>query len=65
MNQRPILSRLHAEIVKALNAPASRARFDSLTYLVIGNTPEEFAALMKREYEIYGKLVRAAKIPKQ
>ena len=61
----PVTARLHAEIVKALNQPEVRTEFDKLTYVVIGNSPEEFAALMKREFQIYGKIIRSVNIPLQ
>jgi tripartite-type tricarboxylate transporter receptor subunit TctC len=61
----PIVSRLHSEIIKALNAAEVRAEFDKLTYIIVGNTPEEFAALMKREYQVYGKVIRSVNIPLQ
>jgi len=56
----PILARLHTEIVKALNAPEVKARFDESGMFVIGNTPEQFAASIKRGYEVYGEAAKAA-----
>jgi tripartite-type tricarboxylate transporter receptor subunit TctC len=61
----PILSRLHGEIVRGLNTPELRAEFDKLTYIIIANTPEEFAALMKREFQIYAKVIKSVNIPMQ
>jgi tripartite-type tricarboxylate transporter receptor subunit TctC len=61
----PIVARLHSEIVKALNVPDVRAKFDSTTLLVMGSTPDELAALMKREAPIFGRVVKAANIPMQ
>ena len=59
----PVLSRLHGEIVKGLNAPGVRAKLDGLNYFPIGNSPQEFSALMKREFPVYARAVKAAKIP--
>ncbi|MFM9967231.1 MAG: Bug family tripartite tricarboxylate transporter substrate binding protein [Burkholderiales bacterium] len=61
----PIVARLHSEIVKALSQPEVRSEFDKLTYIVVGNTPDEFSALMKREYQVYGKVIRSVNIPMQ
>jgi tripartite-type tricarboxylate transporter receptor subunit TctC len=61
----PVLSRLNAELVKGLNAPAVRAKLDNLNYIVIAGPAEEFAALMKREFPVYGRVIAAAKIPKE
>ena len=61
----PILTRVHAEMVRGLNSPEVRAEFDKLTYIVIANTPEEFAALMKREYQIYARVIKSVNIPMQ
>jgi len=61
----PILSRLHGEIVRGLNTPELRAEFDKLTYIIVANTPEEFAALMKREFQIYAKVIKTVNIPMQ
>ncbi|OGA28096.1 MAG: hypothetical protein A3I01_18095 [Betaproteobacteria bacterium RIFCSPLOWO2_02_FULL_65_24] len=61
----PIVSRVNAEIVKALNAPDVRAKLNSATQLVIASSPEELAAMMKRESQIYARIVKAANIPAQ
>jgi tripartite-type tricarboxylate transporter receptor subunit TctC len=58
----PIQARLHAEIVKALNAPDVRARLEPAGLVVIGNTPAEFAAMMKSDLEKRGRLIKAAGI---
>mgnify|MGYP003348422073 CR=1 FL=1 len=51
----PVTARLHAEVVKVLNAPDIRAKVDEMGIAVIGNSPAEFAALIKRGFEVYGK----------
>jgi tripartite-type tricarboxylate transporter receptor subunit TctC len=55
---RPIVERLHAEIVKVLAAPEQRERFTSLGYEVVGGTPEQFGAWIRGETEKWGKLIR-------
>lgn len=60
-----VLARLNAEMVRGLNTPELRAEFDKLTYIIIANSAEDFAALMKREYQIYAKVIKAVNIPMQ
>ena len=50
-----IVGRLHGEIVKMLNAPDIRTKLDETGLAVIGSSPTEFAALIKRGFEVYGK----------
>jgi tripartite-type tricarboxylate transporter receptor subunit TctC len=40
-----------------LQDPAVRKRIEDTGSLVVGNTPEQFAAQMKAEYEVYKKVV--------
>jgi tripartite-type tricarboxylate transporter receptor subunit TctC len=56
----PIVARLHAEIVKSLETAEVRTRLEESGMAIIGNTPEQFAALMRRGFEIYGKAVKLA-----
>jgi len=49
--------------VAALNAPEIKERFNTLGFTVIGNTPEEFAAVIKREVEKYRKVIAESGIP--
>ncbi len=57
-----ILASLHASIVKGVNAPEARAKAASDGFELIGNTPEQFAAQIKRDIEVAGRLVKVAKI---
>ncbi|HEY6821473.1 MAG TPA: tripartite tricarboxylate transporter substrate binding protein [Burkholderiales bacterium] len=55
----PVLERLRAELRKALESPDAKqrlARAGGLEPFI--TTPEEFNALIKREYEKYGKVVK-------
>jgi tripartite-type tricarboxylate transporter receptor subunit TctC len=61
----PVVARLHGEIVKALNAPDVRSKIEAMTMLVIASTPEELAALIKREAPIYARVIKASNIPMQ
>lgn len=57
-----IVTRLHAEIVKALAEPKVRARFAQNSLEAVGDTPQHFAARVREDYEKYGRLVRELKI---
>ncbi|MGH8682551.1 MAG: Bug family tripartite tricarboxylate transporter substrate binding protein [Burkholderiales bacterium] len=55
----PVLARLRGEIAKALAAPDVRERLNNAGGLqAFATSPAEFAALIRRDYEKYGKLVR-------
>jgi len=49
--------------VAALNAPEVKERFNSLGFTVIGNTPEEFTAVIKSEVAKYRKVIAESGIP--
>ncbi len=58
----PVLARLHAELVKALNAPEVRSKSQDMGFVIGTSSPEEFAAQLKRDLEIAGKVVKTAGI---
>jgi tripartite-type tricarboxylate transporter receptor subunit TctC len=57
-----VLARLNGEIVKALNALDARAKLEAMGLMVIGNTPQEFAAQYHAGFDIYGRIIKAAGI---
>ncbi len=57
---RPVLTRLNGDMVKALTTPEIKARVEEMGNLVIANSPEEYALLMKRGIAIFGKVFKAA-----
>ena len=57
---RPVLARLNGDMVKAINQPELKAKIEDLGNLVIGNSPEEYAALIRRGTQIFGKVFKAA-----
>jgi tripartite-type tricarboxylate transporter receptor subunit TctC len=59
---KPIVDRLHGEIVRVLKLPDVRERLLSQGSDPIGNTPGEFAAFMKSEHAKWGRVIRAANI---
>ena len=59
---RDIVARLNGEIVKALKAPDMRERLSQQGAEPVGNTPEEFSAVIKRDLAKWSKLVKDANI---
>jgi tripartite-type tricarboxylate transporter receptor subunit TctC len=59
---RDIVNRLNAEIVKAIKTPDMRERFAQQGADPIGNTPEESAAVIKRDLAKWAKVVKDANI---
>jgi tripartite-type tricarboxylate transporter receptor subunit TctC len=57
-----VLDKLHDETVKALAMPQVRKKFDELGLEVVGNTPSEFAAVIKKEIPEWAKVIRDAGI---
>ncbi len=57
-----IITRLHAEIVKAANAPDVRERLENVGVDVIATTPQEFAAAIKSDLDRWSKVVKQANI---
>jgi tripartite-type tricarboxylate transporter receptor subunit TctC len=53
-----VIDRLNREIAAALTLPALQANFAATGAEVSAGSPDEFAALVKQEWERYGKLVR-------
>jgi tripartite-type tricarboxylate transporter receptor subunit TctC len=59
---RPIVTRLHDEIVKGLQAPDLRERFASLGATPVGTTPEELGAHVRSELARWSKVIKAGNI---
>ncbi len=57
---RPVTLRLNAEIMRAVNSPDVKAKLDEGALSVVGGSPEDFAALMKRGFDVYGRIVKKA-----
>ena len=57
-----VVDRINAGVRKALEDPAVRKRIEDTGSLIIANTPEQFAAQMKAEYEVYKKVVDQQKL---
>jgi tripartite-type tricarboxylate transporter receptor subunit TctC len=59
---RPIIDRLHGELVRALNSPDVRERLQGLGADPVGNTPEQYTEFMQNEIAKWTKVIRAAGI---
>jgi len=57
-----VLEKLHAETAKALARAEVRKKFDELGLEPVGNTPEEFTAVMKKEMPEWAKVIKDASI---
>ncbi len=61
----PVTRRLNQELVKALRDPEIQSRLDAGGLIVATQTPAEFAAMVRGEYEQRAKLMNAAGVKSQ
>ena len=52
------MARINADTVKVLHLPDVRERFSALGAEIIGGTPDEFAAYIKKEIPKWTKVVK-------
>ena len=57
-----VVDKVSAGVKKSLEDPAVRKRIEDTGSLIVANTPEQFAAQIKAEYEVYKKVVDTAKL---
>jgi tripartite-type tricarboxylate transporter receptor subunit TctC len=57
---RPIIERLHAEVVKIAQNPKVKARLASQGLELVGNSPEEFDAFIRAEITKWSAVLKAA-----
>jgi hypothetical protein len=57
-----VIDKVNAGVRKALEDPAVRKRIEDTGSLILANTPEQFAAQIKAEYEVYKKVVTEQKL---
>ena len=57
-----ITNNIHRAALQTLNAPEVKDRFNALGFTIIGNTPQEFAAVVKSELAKFRKVVADAGI---
>ena len=54
----PVVQRLSAEIVGLMKTPAFRERLDAQALIPVFDTPDEFAAVLKKERARYAEVIR-------
>ena len=59
---RALVERLNRDIAAALAQPSIQAHFAATGAQAAGGSPAAFAAIVKREWDLYAKLVRALKL---
>ena len=57
-----IITRLHAEVVKAVASPEVRERFQSFGAEPVGSSPEEFATQIKNDIAKWAKVAKTANV---
>ena len=57
-----VVDKINAAVRKVLEDPGVKKRIEDTGSLIIGNTPEQFGAQIKAEYEVYKKVVDSAKL---
>ncbi len=57
-----VVDKINAGVRKALEDPAVKKRIEDTGSFIIANTPEQFAAQIKAEFEVYKKVVESAKL---
>ena len=57
-----VVDKVNAGVRKALEDPAVKKRIEDTGSIIIGNTPEQFAAQIKAEFEVYKKVVDTARL---
>jgi tripartite-type tricarboxylate transporter receptor subunit TctC len=53
-----VVDKISAGVKKAVEEPAVRKRIEDTGSLIVANTPEQFAAQIKAEYEVYKQVVK-------
>jgi tripartite-type tricarboxylate transporter receptor subunit TctC len=54
----PIVQRLNAEVIKAMNAPEAKSRIEAAGYDIVGSTPAELDAHIRAEIARWAKVVK-------
>ena len=59
---KPVLAKVHAEVVRVLNSPEARKALEGDGADVVGSKPEEFGAVLRAEIAKWTKVAKAAGI---
>ena len=57
-----VVDKVNAAVKKALEDPAVKKRIEDTGSIIVANTPEQFTAQIKAEFEVYKKVVDTAKL---
>lgn len=57
-----LIGKLSSDIVKAVQAPGLNARSSEEGLELVGNSPQEFLAQLRKQYELIGRIAKAANI---
>ena len=57
-----VVDKVSSGVKKSLEDPAVRKRIEDTGSLIVANTPEQFAAQIKAEYDVYKKVVETSKL---
>ena len=57
-----VVDKINGGVKKALEDPAVRKRIEDTGSLIVANTPDQFAAQIKAEYDVYKKVVDQSKL---
>ena len=57
-----VIDKVNAGVKKSLEDPAVRKRIEDTGSIIVANTPEQFTAQIKAEFEVYKKVVESAKL---
>ena len=56
----PVVNRLAEEIRKSLAKPEIRAKMKEQGAIIVGDTPAEFAAFLKKDQERWAQVIKAS-----
>lgn len=59
---RDVVNKVSAGVKKALEDPAVRKRIEDTGAIIVANTPEQFTAQIKAEFEVYKKVVEQSRL---
>ena len=57
-----IVQKINADAIAALADPAVKARFEALGVAVVGSAPDQLAAKLRAETDLWGPVIKAAGI---
>ena len=57
-----VVEKINAGVRKALEEPAVKKRIEDTGSIIIANTPEQFAAQIKAEFDVYKKVVDSSRL---